>query len=386
MYEKQSIIRYRVRNRSPLLRENFFPWGLLALLLIVLPLLYALLWYAKNHIQETVQTEVKQALVAHKLDWVDVDVDGQAVTLSGQGTKQEGDRAISIAEKVKQYAWFGRFSAPSSVTGVFSESVKAGSKPSTKIVDVEPLLETDVTEAWGNVKGVLDSGVLTLTGVIGSQAEKEALLTAAGANIEHPRLVTIIDELVVSEQGLKAASAQLAERVSNVLSLCDSGQSSSVDGVFTLQCQAAREQVESLRSSALLPISDAEIGLVAISGADDCNASFVQTLDGKSVGFSIGSANLKPSSAALLDEIAEIAKSCPGSIRVEGHTDKTGSLEGNMALSEARAKAVVEALIERGVTRERLFAEGFGPTQPRAEGDTRQAYALNRRIEFHVSE
>ena len=386
MFEKQSIIRYRVRNRSLLLRENFFPWGLIALLLLVLPLLFALLWYAKNHIQDTVETEVKQALAAQKLDWVAVDVDGQAVTLSGQGSKQEGDRAIAIAKKVEQDAWFGRFTVRSSVTGDFSETAEAGSKLGTKIVDIEPAQETDVIDVWGNVKGVLDSGVLTLSGLTASQAEKEALLSAAGTNVAPPRLVTVVDELAVSEQALKPASALLAERVSRVLSLCNSGQSSSLDGVFTLQCQAAREQVEILKSSALLPISGAELGLVTISGADDCNASFAQVLDGKSIGFSIASANLKPSSSVLLDEIAGIAKSCPGSIRVEGHTDKTGSLEGNMALSEARAKAVVEALIERGVTRERLFAEGFGPTQPRAEGDTRQAYALNRRIEFHVSE
>ena len=57
-----------------------------------------------------------------------------------------------------------------------------------------------------------------------------------------------------------------------------------------------------------------------------------------------------------------------------------------MALSVARAEAVVEALAERGISRERLSPEGFGPTRPRVEGDTPTAYALNRRIEFHVSQ
>ena len=90
MYESQRSIRYRIRNRSPLLKENFFPWGLLALLFILLPLLYALLWYAKSEIQNIIQSEVKQQLVAQNLDWVNVDVDGQAVTLSGSGPKSEG--------------------------------------------------------------------------------------------------------------------------------------------------------------------------------------------------------------------------------------------------------------------------------------------------------
>jgi len=120
--------------------------------------------------------------------------------------------------------------------------------------------------------------------------------------------------------------------------------------------------------------------------SNECNQSFAKILDGKSIGFSVGSANLKASSAPLLDQIADLAKSCPGAIRVEGHTDKSGSLEANMALSNARAAEVVNALVERGVKGDRLSPEGFGPTKPRAEGDSREAYALNRRIEFHVSQ
>ena len=374
MNESQRSIRYRIRNRSPLLKENFFPWGLLALLFILLPLLYALLWYAKNEIQNTIQSEVKQQLVAQNLDWVNVDVDGQAVTLSGSGPKSEGDRAISIAKQIKEDAWLGRFSMPSKVKGNFTQPAI------TKKIEAAPKL------VWGRVNGVLESGVLTLTGVVGSQAEKQALIELANRNISEPRLVSVIDKLKVSKQKLHPESAQLAERVSKTLSVCNSGQGSSVDGVFSLNCQTTRQQAQSIDSSARLPIDGAKIGAITISSANECNQSFAKVLEGKSIGFSTNSATLKSSSSALLDQIAELAKSCPGSIRVEGHTDKTGSLERNMTLSNARAEAVVEALVERNVQRERLTAQGFGPTQPRAEGDTREAHALNRRIEFHISE
>jgi len=76
MQKTQSTIRYRIRNRDRLLRENFFPWGLLGILLILLPLLYALFWYAKHEIQSTVRTEIEEELASQNLEWVKVDVDG----------------------------------------------------------------------------------------------------------------------------------------------------------------------------------------------------------------------------------------------------------------------------------------------------------------------
>lgn len=384
MYEHKSTMRYRIRNRDSLLRENFLPWGLLGLLFILLPLLFALLWYAKHEIQHTVQAEVKKELISQNLGWVKVDVDGQAVTLTGQGSKVEGDRAIAIAKKVDGAAWLGRFAVPSKIEGNFSVPPETSSKPAIKPTNSEQPQKTE--PSWGSLIGQLDAGVLTLTGTVGSEAEKEALLDAANAKLDPPRLTTIIDKLQVSTQPMTPASAVLAKRASDLVSICENGESSSVEGVFSIQCQAKRGQVENLKALASTPIDGAKLDLIQISSSDDCNKSFVEILDGKSIRFSIGSANLKASSAPLLERIADLAKSCPGAIRVEGHTDKSGNFDSNMALSDARAKAVVDALVELGVKSERLSPQGFGQTQPRAAGDTRTAYALNRRIEFHVSQ
>jgi len=379
MYEEKSKIRYRVKKSNPSLREYFLPWGLLGLLLILLPLLFALLWFAKNGIQNTVQTEVKNELVSQNLDWVNVDVDGQIVTLSGSGPKADGDRAISLAEQVKNKAWFGRFAVPARVQGEFTESAP---------VVVEPVVEEVVAQelVWGRLEGTLQSGVLTITGTVDSLEEKQTLLDAANDRIAPPKLTSVVDELVVSEQRLIPVSSNLANRVVQFLSTCNSGQSSSIDGVFSINCQASRDLVADLNRLASTPIDGAELGSIVISSTDECNQSFASILEGKSIAFAVSSANLETSSNTLLDEISELAKSCPGTIRVEGHTDATGQLEANMALSEARAAAVVEALVSRGVERERLTPEGLGPTQPRAEGKSLQAHALNRRIEFHVSD
>ncbi len=378
MYENKSTMRYRIRNREPLLGDNFFPWGLLGLLFILLPLLYALGWYAKNTIQNTVQTEITEELAAQNLDWVNVDVDGQEVTLSGRGPKQQGDRAIEIAHDVVGSTFLGSHAVRSEVNGEFAEPAKAAVKPVAKPAVVKPV--------WGRMIGKLNEGVLTLTGTVGSQAEKEALVGAAKQRLDPPRLASVIDKVQVTKVSLNPASAVLAKRVGDLLAACGSGEASSIEGVYSIQCQAKRAQVKSLDSSAREPIRGANLGRILISSSNECNQSFAKILDGKSIGFSVGSANLKASSAPLLDQIADLAKSCPGAIRVEGHTDKSGSLEANMALSNARAAAVVNALVERGVKGDRLSPEGFGPTKPRAEGDSREAYALNRRIEFHVSQ
>lgn len=93
---------------------------------------------------------------------------------------------------------------------------------------------------------------------------------------------------------------------------------------------------------------------------------------------------VKPESEAALKEIAKLLQTDPGmSVQVVGHTDGTGDLAHNMALSEARAKAVVEALTTRhGVAASRLTGHGVGPLAPVASNDSEEGRAMNRRVEL----
>ncbi|MGD8317987.1 MAG: OmpA family protein, partial [Myxococcales bacterium] len=99
---------------------------------------------------------------------------------------------------------------------------------------------------------------------------------------------------------------------------------------------------------------------------------------------------LQKRSWALLDNVAQVMLAHPEIklVRVEGHTDKTGSLKYNMRLSKARANTVVRYLVGRGgVAKQRLMAEGFGPTQPLVpDAKTPEELAQNRRVEFHIVE
>ena len=85
--------------------------------------------------------------------------------------------------------------------------------------------------------------------------------------------------------------------------------------------------------------------------------------------------------AAVLIAHPEIKK-----IRIEGHSDATGSLRFNMILSKKRANTVIRYLVGRGhVTRSRLVARGLGPKKPLVpNAKTKEERAMNRRVEFHI--
>jgi OmpA-OmpF porin, OOP family len=69
---------------------------------------------------------------------------------------------------------------------------------------------------------------------------------------------------------------------------------------------------------------------------------------------------------------------------VEGHTDDRGASSFNILLSHARAAAVADYLVSKGVDRDRLVARGFGPTRPVGSNATAEGQAANRRVAFTV--
>lgn len=114
--------------------------------------------------------------------------------------------------------------------------------------------------------------------------------------------------------------------------------------------------------------------------------------------FDSGSAALRPEGLVELDKLAtallDLEKQIPGEIawvlRIDGHTDirPIASLQfpSNWALSSARAISVVQYLMSRGVSPQRLVAAGFGEFQPLDSERSEEAFRRNRRIELKLTE
>lgn len=101
--------------------------------------------------------------------------------------------------------------------------------------------------------------------------------------------------------------------------------------------------------------------------------------------FPSGLATLPGDELPSLDRIAALLADYPSfTARIEGHTDSAGPDEINLTLSEARADAVRNALIERGVAEDRLVSEGVGEARPVADNATAAGKRKNRRVEIYI--
>ncbi|MCB9742354.1 MAG: OmpA family protein [Alphaproteobacteria bacterium] len=102
--------------------------------------------------------------------------------------------------------------------------------------------------------------------------------------------------------------------------------------------------------------------------------------------FETGKATIKKESYSLLNEIAGVLRSNPQIklVRIEGHTDADGSEVNNLKLSQDRAQAVLDYLVDQGVEAGRLSSAGFGESMPIADNGTEAGKAKNRRVEFII--
>lgn len=101
--------------------------------------------------------------------------------------------------------------------------------------------------------------------------------------------------------------------------------------------------------------------------------------------FATNSASISPSFYSTLDKVAStLAEDTKTAIVVSGHTDSTGSDAINLPLSQNRANAVASYLINKGVTSNRINAQGYGSAQPVAFNATAEGKQQNRRVELSI--
>jgi outer membrane protein OmpA-like peptidoglycan-associated protein len=147
----------------------------------------------------------------------------------------------------------------------------------------------------------------------------------------------------------------------------------------------ATQQAEGYRQEREAALAQLQQALGQIAETHRTAMGLVMTLDSKSIRFDFDKANIKPEYRDILNRIAGIMMTLKGyTIAVYGYTDDIGTQEYNLQLSQRRAEAVRDFLVQSGISATVMSTKGFGKSDPRVTGDSEQARAANRRVEIAI--
>ncbi len=351
--------------------RKLFCIGLLPILLCSLALLALTLAFKWRHIEGELKDSTVSTLAGDEYAWAKVETYnlGRDVLLTGSPPDQANlDSALKLAEDT-----YGVRSA--------SHNGDAFSAVTEAVVEAEPApaaLPLSLPELRANLNG----DRLLLSGTLSSQAEVDQVYAQA---LESYEGINVINELRVGDNIDSIGNSGF------INALKEGAQSMHLSGgvlrlIGNVASSELKSQAEaSARQSFAGTISN-ELVVVETIKRDVCQDSINGLLATASINFDTGKSSISADSTELLDSIASTAKRCPdASFEIGGHTDSTGNLDSNMALSQRRAQAVADYLIAQGLTNDRFVARGYGPQSPIADNSTSQGRAQNRRIEFKLS-
>jgi chemotaxis protein MotB len=229
--------------------------------------------------------------------------------------------------------------------------------------------DTALVRLNAQIAQLTDLLALEKTGKVDMEEEIARLRASlSGVETERDRLKASVEGVGADANSIQGIVAESKNRISALTSALDSEKNVSARALA--QVEVLNQQIAALRRQ-----------LAALEQALD-SGSAVLNAEGRS--------ELDKLAVALLD----LEKQIPGEIawvlRVDGHTDVrpivTSQYPSNWALSAARAISVVQYLITRGVSPQRLVAAGFGEFQPLDPALTEDAFRRNRRLELKLTE
>ena len=125
--------------------------------------------------------------------------------------------------------------------------------------------------------------------------------------------------------------------------------------------------------------------LASIPTPEECIELLNATAESRKITFAPSSSDIEQDAQQTIDKIAEVLRDCQGAeIEIGGHTDSQGREIMNEQLSQARADAVLNAIMARRILVSNLSAKGYGESQPIADNETEDGREANRRIEFRL--
>jgi outer membrane protein OmpA-like peptidoglycan-associated protein len=147
----------------------------------------------------------------------------------------------------------------------------------------------------------------------------------------------------------------------------------------------AVQEAEQYRQEREADLAQLQQALGQIADTRRTAMGLVMTLDSKSVRFDFDKSDIKPEYRDTLNRIAGILMTLKGyTINVYGYTDDVGTQAYNLQLSQRRAQAVRDFLVQAGIAPTILNTKGFGKSDPRVSGTGEQARAANRRVEIGI--
>ena len=233
-----------------------------------------------------------------------------------------------------------------------------------------------------------DDTIATLNQTV---AESQSQIGTFEAEIttQQETIKTLGETIDGNQRQIAALQANVAERDGTIEELRGAVPASGLEtSNLGEDLSSLQEEVAGLNTT--LAARDATIASLqnsapTASNAAQCAAQAASIMEGSQINFRTGTARIDNRSVDQLERLTGIALACVGddlTVEVGGHTDNQGSDRDNQSLSEARAKAVVAFMTERGVPSDGLKAVGYGETQPVADNKTAQGRAQNRRISF----
>jgi outer membrane protein OmpA-like peptidoglycan-associated protein len=224
------------------------------------------------------------------------------------------------------------------------------------------------------------------------EAELEAERAAREkAEAEAARVQALAQQQAAQAEAEKARLA--AEQAAKEKADADAARANAEAQQQAAQAQAAAAQAEADAARKAAAQAEADKAALRAQLLSQLN-TILQTRDTarglivnmSDVLFDTGSYTLRPGAREKLAKISGIVLAHPGlNLQIEGHTDSVGGDEYNQTLSERRAGAVRDFLVDQGVAASTVTARGFGKTQPVATNDTPEGRQRNRRVEIVVN-
>ena len=164
-----------------------------------------------------------------------------------------------------------------------------------------------------------------------------------------------------------------------------SGQSGREDARAEVARILADKLAEGVEYRIDVSYSEALDPLAALPTPEECVAAINVAANANKITFAPGFADIESDALPTIDAIAELLRDCQTvEIEIGGHTDSQGRESMNQQLSQARADAVLNAIMSRRVLTSNLSAKGYGESQPIADNGTEDGREANRRIEFKL--